>query len=482
MPAFFQSSLKDSSRPIAGTFLLCVVMIFVFSGAALAQRDDQCITVPEMIAKLRPSTIGAYNLWDTVYGEMDESEKFVSAIQNEEGDKIVATGERAAYKGGAKTALLVEIDRRGRPVWDKPYKIDGLQSVKKIIKISSGYAVLGTIKNGEVPSQGWIGMFDETGNHKRDVIIQPESIGIEAMDIILNRAGNEMIVVGSALRLNARAQPYTMMFWVDLDGKILQQRSFTFGIENRTNAISWQEDRFYITSGFIRSDDGRKAGWMMRLNEEGGIVWQREYARGMSAQLLDVANYGEKYVIGVGQTMPSGTGRPAAWVMMIDAFSSEIAWQRYYQDDYDFHAFEVQPLKDGPIAIAINGDHGKKPEEELEEKEQKPLKKSSAKKKDEEEKLSDYLRLLILDPRGIILQSRSYFNAGGVQGFGMVLGKKGEPVVLGHTDVMYRIENPTPQKGDPTFEEKMSREAWALAAAPNDPYQDPCIQPYRFIP
>ena len=191
----------------------------------------------------------------------------------------------------------------------------------------------------------------------------------------------------------------------------------------------------------------------MRLNEQAGVDWQRQYSRGIAAEINKSAELFGRYVIVAGVAKPSDghDEGSAGWVMAIGADSGDIGWQRYYTGDADFSAEDLMINEDGLISVMLEG----QPNENFDQ---------------------DYVRLLTINPRGQLFISDEYFNGEGTDGAQLISGANGERVIIGSTKMAYQIEDALTDN----VQTVRSVEGWVLVGAASDPYSDPCIR--RFSP
>lgn len=424
---------------------------------------QNCDTVFEMIVELREPPLGAYNLWDLQYGKIEQKEVFKGAARTISARNMVAVAETYKTAGSAKNLALVEIDQRGREVWQSSHDIRGLETIKDMLASDNRYIVLATTKARQKGEQVWIGFFDEKGALKRKEELSRDKADLEALAMTLSADRKYLVVSALAKPNNMALPPSTILYWMDLkSGKIERQRLLAFGSENSLNAIRPVEyGDGYWGSGFLRAEDGRMAGWILRLDEEGGLVWQRQFSRGLGGRFFDIAEFLDgDYVVAVGEAFAADdTRRRSAWVLLLDANGQDVAWQRYYRENHAMRAQSVLTHQDGQISVLIDA------------------------KNSLEEGDKDYVRLLTLNPRGIVLENLSFHNAEGTGVFGMTLGPNLDRVFYGYSDVNFDVEEEDPDNpGEYVTDTVKSRQGWVLSAEAAPEYNDPCRKDFRIIP
>lgn len=426
-------------------------LVALFPALAQAQR---CETDYELIFEMRDAEIGSYNVWDTVLGEQDKQERFASAVSLGPQGTVVA-GERFVFEEGDVKLVIVHVDRRGRLVWERAHGIKGLRKVIKILPVHEGYAVFGNRQGAGGRSEIWVGFFGNEGRMINGRSIESREGGLNIHDVIKARDGSGFIVAASVEPSDGAAKPYGLFYKLDKTGGVLQDRSYVTGLENRILGLRALGNHDYVATGYIYGEDGRKTGWVIRLDRQGSIVWQRQYPRGRAAQLNVTHSLLNRFVVVAGDAHPAGGGNIAGWVMALDPSNGNIGWQRYYSGELDYQVRDMVANEDGLISLLLDGDP---PDGETKK---------------------DYVRLLTINPRGFLFIADEYFNAEGADAYQLILGPVGERIIVGRTKMVYRIEG---QGESDEVELKRSLDGWLVAATATEPYKDPCLQPYSFLP
>ncbi len=455
---------------------LIYTVFYLFMGVVAfpltAQAQSRgCNFESELIFKIKDGRIGAYSVWDAVYGEIEGIERFASALPVD-GSDTLAVGEVYDTPDSAPKLTLVKFDYRGRDVWTKVHEIKGLSGAVKILPVGDNFMVLANVgASGKKRPGVWVGTFDQAGELLKGGMINHPTGALQASDIVPGPGGQGFLM---SANIEARGEaPHGALYLLGSKGQALSHREYAAGLGNRLNALApAYEGNGYLASGYIEAEDGRKAGWLLRLNDDGSIIWQQQYVRGSGAQFLSVSRFNEQYFVVSGFADPhalEGTRR-AGWVMMVEARNGNMVWQRYYTGSYKYSARDVLVDNDGLISVLLDGqwDQKKKPKsadgEAQEDNTYDPTRDLG------ERKDFDYANLLTIDPRGNLRSSDPFYNGEGSDAAQLYFGKRGERMIVGSTKMVYSIE----AVADQLAMIKRSEEGWVLAASPSDPYKDPC--------
>lgn len=435
---------------MTNSFLTFLAFLFVLFASVLPAQAQNCTVQPELIFRFKKSTVGSYNVWDTIYGEQDQQERFITGLID--GGRTIILGERQKAENDPVRLVLVGLDRRGRVIWEKEHAIQGLLSVLKILPTKAGYLVLGNKIQG---AQGsiWIGFFAKDGVLRGQKMISEDVSNLTAHDIAKSADGSHYVVSAAYQKLSREGfsvglPTHAKVYKVSLQGNVLEQSAYLPSSENRILSIKPIGDDHYIATGYLTGLDGRQTGWVIRLNERLGINWQRQYPRGSKAELSVFHDFVSNHIIVGGTAYPlkSIGGQNAGWLMAINSGNGEVAWQRYYVGDIHYTVKDVHSTKDGLISVLVDGDPS-------------------------EQSGDNFVRVLTVNPRGTLLIGDEYFNAEGTDAERMLLGPAGERILIGSTNMKYTIEG-LDQHED---EIKRSRDGWVIAGASADPYDDPCV-------
>ncbi len=437
-------------------FFLTFALLFIAAAPAVAQtRVRDCSVDRELIFEMTKAEYGAYNVWDAVFGEMNTDERFVSSVVADSGN-VVAAGETASYGKADKALHLVEFDNRGRVVWDVSHAIAGLTGIKKMLLTAEGFTIAGTsVAKGRTAV--WLGFFDTAGK----LLSQKTISGNQSLlpeDFIVQNNGKGFLL--SASSGDAKKKLFhAVLYHIDAKGRVTDDHAYMPGLDNRIISLSPGGKDYYYASGYLRGEDGRMTGWILKLNKDGSLVWQMQYPRGASAQVNKAVPMVKDSVLATGETTPLNNGNKAGWVMMIDGNTGALNWQRYYTGAMDQSGLDILVNMEGMASVMMQAS---KPANE------EPV-----------EGNQDFVRLLTVNERGVLFKSDEYFNAEGAQGWQMIGGRAGERILTGRTDIVYKIE---PKPGDPVETLKHGWDSWVIVAAPMESFADECLAADIFAP
>lgn len=461
--------------------------------AQIMANTAACIPTKEAIINLRPPFFGTPAVWDAIFGVRNNMIEFSGAVTLDNKNLLVV-GEALDMAYKPLEHVLVEINSRARAVSEKRYPAKAGERSSGILKTAKGYVVSSTIRGGKKEDEKWtrLAWYDGERNFLRDMVLKDAVFDYESMNIAEAAGGGGFVAVIKAVNRKDETDQHGVLFRISESGKVVWKRSYRPGITNHIYGVSVTDGDHYIAGGQIRNEDGRMAGWLLKLNDDGTIVWQNTYPRGQMAVFRSgftkkMLNDSDHYVVS-GQVVPYGTDPGAAWVLEVDSLGATV-WQRYFRaTGFDIDGRGVQAYGDGRISVLAN-----------------------AKVKGESAGAPDHIRLLTLSPRGELAGDEAYLEGHRAEARQIIPGWSGERIVTAFievetptgnedkveliTEALERQEREAAMAENgknygppvPTAEQvaaiaeslpnEIRNEGWVFVATGLDPYTDPCVLP-----
>ena len=438
---------------------MCAVTIGAL--VPLQARAQRCDFDVEAILKLREAEIGAFAIWDGVHGDEDHDERYGAAVAMENANMYVA-GTRGSLGQAYPDLTLQEIDRRGRVAWETKRKVKGLDNILSVHRYGDDYMVLARIQEAKEISSLWIGVFDGRGALRREKTFRHKNGSFVYGSVALAPDGKGLVMAASVEDKRSAAPRFSEFYRLNSKMQVISKRAFNPGPDNGLYSITPSKDGRYLATGYVNNARDRKTGWLLKVDERGGIDWQRQYPRGVGAELTKVAQMSDGSIAVLGTALP-GQEDPlkAGWLMRVAGDNGEMQWQRYFTNDMDYTGKGLMVNKDDVMSVMIDA---------------KPIKSTFA---EEGEVVKDYARVVTLNPRGVVFDSQAYFQGEIADVHDFVLGPSGERIMVGTTQIAYQQENDVvsgdgakAEAGKPI--EKRSNEGWIIATPKVDSYIDPC--------
>lgn len=449
-----------------------ILLLVSFSGILVAglpapAKAQMCDTLYEVISTLKLPSYGFPTVWDADYGEKDRMLQFASGIPMEEGTVMAYAGKLDAGTFKPIETGLVEINRRGRTMLEKFYPSKNGEQPAGMVRLDDRFVAISNMRVGKNNDKHVrVSWYDRQGVYKREQTLYDAAYDYEAKNILRSVDGKGFVVVIHAVSRKDATDQYGILSRYTAEGKLVWKRAYRPGVNNMLIGLAPTDDNAYIATGKIIMDDGRMAGWIMKLGYDGTILWQRTYPRGKYSVLNTGAISpkktadGTSFFLVAGEAEPADNGPYAAWVMEVDP-QGEPLWQRYFRrKDYTFAAQDIRAHKDGRILVTINataedisGSHN-----------------------------HDHIRVIMLSPRGIMIDDESYLNGLKARAADVSESRQGDMIITGTVlkeqkkgEEEFGPEKPLPPGQQPPLPPPL-QEGWVMVVPGPDGYDDPCLR------
>ena len=214
-------------------------------------------------------------LWAYTYGG-EAIDRGFDLQQTADGGYIIS-GESYSYGIGGVNAYLVKLDKDGTEQWFKSFGGNGIQEGNSVIETADGgFVITGATNNFgpgdydvylfKISSKGgeeWVCSFGGTGSEEGKSIVQTEDGGFIVVGYTnsLGKGGDDVYVVKT-----------------DEIGHVVWQKHFGGSLDEEASSVSQTDDGGYIITGYTNSSgSGGKDVYLLRLNANGDMIWERTY-------------------------------------------------------------------------------------------------------------------------------------------------------------------------------------------------------------
>ncbi|AGH97354.1 PQQ-binding-like beta-propeller repeat protein [Micavibrio aeruginosavorus] len=381
------------------------------AGTAAAQTPvpglPACNLVREAIVNLKAPNFGVPVIWDGLFGDESKLMRFSAATPLPSGSVLIA-GEHLNEKFQPLETFIVEMNSRGRGIGEKRIQALKGEKITALVPVDHGYVVASNILSGPADEkQVRLAWYDEARTYIRDLVLKDALYDFESYTLLPANEGNGFIAVVHARPRQGSMDEHGLLYRISATGKILWKRAYRSGAASLMHGIAPVGDTGYVVTGRELAENGRISGMAMEVNNDGTLVWQQPYPRGVHALLRKASVRPDGRVVMVGQITPFGETYSTAWVMEVDT-NGEILWQRYFPlGGNETDARGVITYDDGRTVVMVN-----------------------VRPRNEYADDRDHIRLLTLSPRGEILRDEPYVEGQHAQASQISLGYKSERVVI----------------------------------------------------
>ena len=440
-------------------YAVAAAALLFLSAPVMAQgekpSDAECKMYPSEITDLREPEFSTSSVWDILYAE-DGMDVFADFVPLENNEMIAVGSFTKDEKDEIYHPLLVKFDERLKPVWEVRTDTKEMRTIHRVIKTKDGMTVLGDISDSKRGNGIYIASYDDSGKVRGAPVPIYESKGdLDAKAFVQSSDGSGYLIAAQFIDAKDQEKQNGILFKVSKGGKVLWKRTYTTGNSTVFNNIHVAQDGSYIVTGQMVLDDNKSGAWLLRIDENGAIKWQRTYPRGGAATLQSAAQTKDGNYIVTGKARPvnyDGKGL-AAWIMKTDGTGNPL-WQRYFKGDYSYEASDLIVYEDGRASVLINGMG-----------------------MDSEHR--SHARLITFSPQGRVQHIEDFTDGQNAAAHKLVSGMEGERVLIGHAQTTFGENQAT---NEASAAPPYTFDAWLVAGVALDTYDDPCGPPVNLSP
>ena len=156
----------------------------------------------------------------------------------------------------------------------------------------------------------------------------------------------DIIIAGYTYSFGTNGDAWVLR--LDSDGNVKWQKAYGGSNYDVITAVAVADNGDIIVAGYTDSfGAGSKDSWILRLDENGNVKWQKAYGGSGDEVITAVTVAPNGDIIIAGYTYSFGAGKADFWALRLDS-DGNVKWQKAYGGSEDDEA--------GGIAIALNGD------------------------------------------------------------------------------------------------------------------------------
>lgn len=265
----------------------------------------------------------------------------------EDNDGVVVAGSNAAGRNGGYDMYLVRLDPTGELLWQKDIGTGDWDLCHDLKATDDGFVLVGeSYGTGEPAGNAWIVRTNNVGD-----TLWTRSIGGDGHDIangVFVDAGGHIMVVGTVDEGEETEDAFVAK--LDSGGELLWMERFGGDSADVGQDITDANSGGYVFVGATRSFADVPQVLIVRIDMDGGIVWQREYGTLGETRMRRIVRRGDGYAMAGYNTVFNAGGKDM-FLILVDGSGAWVLGKNYGGLD-DEEATCVQALEDGGYILA----------------------------------------------------------------------------------------------------------------------------------
>jgi len=262
----------------------------------------------------------------------------------------IAVGDVEPYDTGETEGWILRFDSAGDVVWQKSLGLNGPQELLYSIRSTpdGGYIAVGHVWYSVGELDYWIVKLDSAGN-----VVWQRLYGGYGMEMAENARGTSdggYIVVGYTEHYGEYGDCWVLK--LDSFGNLVWEVSWGGASKDCAKDVL-ETVGGYIVAGWTFSvgAGGGRDGWLMKLDHNGHVVWERTVGGGGGDDAFEsIQPTGDGGYVVAGSTSSFGAGYDDAWVVRFDA-ADNIWWQKSYGAADQDSGKCILPTSDGGYVL-----------------------------------------------------------------------------------------------------------------------------------
>lgn len=288
--------------------------------------------------------------WQKAYGGSgDDIARTI--LETSDGGYLVA-GSSRSFGAGSEDYWVLKLDSDGSINWQKTYAGSGLDRAKAVAETNDGYVVAGRTNSfGAGEDDFWVLKLNYDGTVAWENTYGGSSYDYAQSIQALDGVNGGYIVAGWTYSFGAGGWDYWVLK-LDSIGSIVWQHTYGgYPGTDVANSIQETSDGGYIVAGWTNSFNGLEDYWVLKLNNDGSIAWQKSYGGEGVEEAGSIQETNDGGYIVAGNSNSFGAGLEDYWVVKLNS-DGTIAWQKAYGGSNVDQASSIQELSNGGYIVA----------------------------------------------------------------------------------------------------------------------------------
>ncbi|MEM2099232.1 MAG: hypothetical protein QXU99_05780 [Candidatus Bathyarchaeia archaeon] len=270
-------------------------------------------------AKQNSNYVEGKILWEKTYGGKGDDRAFHAARL---GDGFAVVGSSTSLIDGKTTAWIIRIDAEGSMVWNRTYAESSNGEFRHVCCLLDGFLLVGNLFSLSRNWDGYIVRTDIEGKPIWNITVGGENVDKLFSAIELP---DGFVLVGLTASFGNGGSDVWVIKLVE-DGSIVWNKTYGWQMDDAARSVAPAGDGGFIVAGYTNSTGQGDYDFLaLKLNSEGEMLWNETYGGSQSEKAYAITAVQSGYVI-AGDTRSKGEGDSDAWVIKIDAYGN-LLWE-----------------------------------------------------------------------------------------------------------------------------------------------------------
>lgn len=284
---------------------------------------------------------GVEIVWDSTYGGSDDDWAF-DVIECANGGFLIGA-ITYSFGSGWGDIWLIRIDDEGTPQWSRTYGDINGEYGDAIIELDDGSFVIAGYTNsiGAGGYDAWLLCVDENGNHQWN-----QTFGGPGNDWCFDAikcSTNGFALVGTTENFGASGRDMWLIR-TDSVGNLLWNRTYGgSGTEYGRSLVECDGGGFVLAGHTNSYGSGEKDAWLVRVNSSGNLIWSHTFGNVGNDEAYSIVKTNSNGYAFLGSTVSIVSGGQQLWLVEIDD-DGDLVWQKEYGGDGVDYGYALEKM------------------------------------------------------------------------------------------------------------------------------------------
>lgn len=273
-----------------------------------------------------PPLTSASGEWTLALGGAGDEQLY--ALDKTADGGFVAAGSSSSFTPGKTDAWIIKQDAWGNIVWQETIRLNDYTIAAAIAAANDGsYLVVGySYSTNIIDWDAWAAKLNPDGSLVWQYRFSGS--GVDNLTAIQETDDGGAIVAGWTSSYSA-GDADLWLLKLNGDGTVAWENTVGGAADDYANAVRQTNDGDYVVAGYTYSFGGGEAdAWALKLDSSGAVVWQKSYGGAGFDFANDVLETGDGGYILVGAIFPSLESQDSeGWIVKLDS-DGTIVWQK----------------------------------------------------------------------------------------------------------------------------------------------------------
>ncbi len=281
-------------------------------------------------------------VWEKTFGGIGDDRAFYATATTDGGVLIV--GSTRSIIANQTVAWVLNVDSEGNMLWNNTYQCGYGSEFRYIINLADGFLLVGNQFNTDVDPNGYVVKIDFEGNMLWSLTLGGE----ETVERLFSAAKGQdgFLLAGLVQTADNDGSSQVWLMKIDENGKVAWNKTYGWTMDDAARAVAATDDNAFVVAGYTNSmGHGNYDFLALKVDNNGNFLWNQTYGGAESDKAYAITPTTNGFVI-AGDTRSQGAGESDALIIKIDSQGNKLWEKTVGGNGFDVPTY-INTLKNG---------------------------------------------------------------------------------------------------------------------------------------